>query len=202
MGIGIDRPFLLDPAANRLDKLEVQRPGEAAGDLVLGSGQVSPLGFEPLVPQVSAGLGVDQLPNPAARPPHAAFEHVADAELAADLFHIDGLALVGKGGAAGDHKAPGDPREISGQIVGDAIGEILLLGIAGEVGKRQHYDRQTRQRARAAVGDCRGTGSYLRLDASHRWYSGSRIGPPSGCSCPPLAPGRGRGEASISGRSG
>lgn len=112
VGVGIDRPFLLDPAANRLDELEVQGPGEAAGDLVLGLRQVSPVGVEPLRPQMPAGFGVDQLdihPNLAARSPHAPFEHIADAEFAANLLHIDRFALVGKGGAAGDHKAARNP---------------------------------------------------------------------------------------------
>jgi hypothetical protein len=85
---------------------------ETAADLFLGLGEALPVGLEPLGPEVPSGLGVDQLhvdPRLAARSPHAAFEHIPDTELAADLPHIDRPALVGEGGAASDHKAVGDP---------------------------------------------------------------------------------------------
>jgi hypothetical protein len=41
--------------------------------------------------------GIDQLPrdaHPRSRLAHRAFEHIAHAELAPDLFHVDGTALV------------------------------------------------------------------------------------------------------------
>ena len=47
-------------------------------------------------PQATAGLA------------HRAFEDIAHAELAADLFHIDHLALVGKTRIAGDDEEPSD----------------------------------------------------------------------------------------------
>ena len=37
---------------------------------------------------------------------HAAFEHVAHTQLSRYLLHIDGAALVGEGGVAGDDKEP------------------------------------------------------------------------------------------------
>ena len=36
-------------------------------------------------------------------------------------------------------------REIGGQVVGDSVGEIVLLLVAGKVLERQHDDRQTRR---------------------------------------------------------
>jgi hypothetical protein len=35
-------------------------------------------------------------------------------------------------------------REFGGQIVGDAVGQIIIPGVATKVLERQHDDRQTR----------------------------------------------------------
>ena len=95
--------------------------------------QVRTIGVELVGPEMRAAFGIDQLrvdPNLVTRPPDTAFEDIANTELAADLLYVDRLALVGKGGGAGDHKASGDPRQIGRQIVGDPVGEIFLVGIA------------------------------------------------------------------------
>ena len=44
-------------------------------------------------------------------------------------------------------------RQIGGQALGDAIDEMILLGVAADIGERQHDDRETR---RAAFFRCRG----------------------------------------------
>src|SRR5262245_18576773 len=65
-------------------------------------------------PEVRASLSLDQLPGDAHPPAgfaHRAFEHIADAELAADLLHVDGLALVREARITGDDKEPTDARE-------------------------------------------------------------------------------------------
>jgi hypothetical protein len=36
-------------------------------------------------------------------------------------------------------------QQIGGQILGDPVGKILLLGVVVEIGKRQHDNRQTRR---------------------------------------------------------
>jgi len=92
---------------------------------------------------VRTASGIDQLnihPNLVASPPHTSFEDIPNAEFAADLLHVDGLALVGEGRVAGDHKAPRYPREIRSQIVGDAICEVFLVRITRQVGKGQDDD--------------------------------------------------------------
>jgi hypothetical protein len=62
----------------------------------------------------------------------------------ADLFHIDRLPFESKSRVAGDHERAVSPREIGGQVVGDAIGEMLQLRVIREIGKRQHDDREPR----------------------------------------------------------
>jgi hypothetical protein len=91
-------------------------------------------------------LGVD--PHAVARPLFAARQHITYAKVFADLFHIDRLALVGEGGAAGDHEAAFDPRESGGQLLGNDIGEIVLRRIAAQIGERKHDHGETRRRGR------------------------------------------------------
>ena len=81
--------------------LDLRRDGadHARGDLVLQVENILERAVETVRPQMRAGRGVDQLPGDAdlvAGLADAAFEHVADAELAADLFDVDRLALVGE----------------------------------------------------------------------------------------------------------
>ena len=66
--------------------------GEAGYDLVLHVEEISDWLVEALGPEVRAGLGFDQLhvdAHPVSRALHAAFEHVANVEFAADLLEID-----------------------------------------------------------------------------------------------------------------
>ena len=44
-----------------------------------------------------------------------------------------------------DHEHVRDPRQISRQIPGDPVGEILLFGIVAQIDKGQHDDRQARR---------------------------------------------------------
>ena len=90
-----------------------------------------------------AGFSVDQLhthPEPVAATLHRAFEHVADVQLASELFEINRRSLVGKCGMSADHERAADTRQIRGQALGHTIDEIVLFGIAAEIGKRQNDD--------------------------------------------------------------
>ena len=94
------------------------------------------------------GFGVDQLgsdADPVSRPLDASFQHIAHAQLAADLFGVDALALVGECGIARDHEHVGDPRQIGREILGNPVCEILLVGVVAKVGEREHDDRQARR---------------------------------------------------------
>jgi hypothetical protein len=94
---------------------------------------------------VRARFGVDQLrvdPHPILVALHRAFEHVTDPELLADRLSVDGLALVRERGIAGDDEAISDAREVSREVLGDAVGEIVLCRITGEIGKGQDDDRE------------------------------------------------------------
>ena len=134
--IRIDCLLLLDAAAYVPDELEIESLSEAARNLALCLRKVSAVVLKPVGPHVRAAFGVDQLHvhlHLITGPPHAAFEDIPNAEFAAYLLHVDELALVGKGRAAGYYEATGNARQIGGQIVGDPIGEILLLRIVREI---------------------------------------------------------------------
>ncbi len=92
-----------------------------------------------------AARRVDQLagdPHPAARPAHAALEHVAHAELAADLLHVDRPAAVGEARVARDHEQPAQAGQLGGDVLDHAIGEVVLARVAAQVLERQHGDRR------------------------------------------------------------
>ena len=124
--------------------------GEAGDDLVLHVEEIGDGLVEALGPEVRAGLGVDQLhvdAHAVSAALHAAFEHIAHVELAADLLQVDGLALVGEGGVAADDEGAGNAREVGRQALGHAVDEIFLLRIAADIGEGQHDEREARRLA-------------------------------------------------------
>jgi hypothetical protein len=79
--------------------LRRDRTDNVGRDFVLQVKNIFKAAVETVRPQMRAGQGIDQLPGDAnlvTSLADAAFEHIAHAELSADLFDIDGLALVDK----------------------------------------------------------------------------------------------------------
>src|ERR1700723_1316099 len=60
--------------------------------------------------------------------------------------HVDGLALVSKGGVARDHEGAANARQVARQALRDSIDEIFLLRVAADIGERQHDQRGARRR--------------------------------------------------------
>src|SRR5271165_3879814 len=106
-----------------------------------------------------AGQGIDQLPgdtHPRSGFAHRAFQNIADPQLAPDLFHVNGAALVGKGRIAGDDEEPADLRESRNDLLDHAVSEIFLFRVAAHIGEGQHRDR------------------WLVGERQNRWYRGRR----------------------------
>jgi hypothetical protein len=121
-----------------LDELGIQRVGELRYDLILHIEQIGDRFVEALGPQVIGCFSIDKLhvnPDPIAAPLDRAFEHVANVQLAADLLEINRPALVGKCGVATDHERAPYARQVCGQGLGHTVDEVVLLGIAAEVGE-------------------------------------------------------------------
>src|ERR1700733_5184020 len=71
---------------------------------------------------------------------YRAFEDITHPQFLTDLLGVDVLAFEGEGSVARDHEAVADARQIGGEVLGDAISEIILAWIAREVPERQHHD--------------------------------------------------------------
>jgi hypothetical protein len=60
------------------------------------------------------------------------------------LLHVNGLALEGERRIASDDDRATDARQVRGQALGYTINEVILLGIAADVGERQYHYGQWR----------------------------------------------------------
>ena len=158
----IDCVRIVRPLAHRaqgfgLDELHPERVGKAGDELDLQLPQLAAVAVEPVGPHMGAGLGRDELGvdrDRLAEAAHAAFEHVAHAKFASNLLRVHRLAFIGEGRVAGDDEAALQMREIGGQIVGDAIGEIVLLLVAAQILERQHDDGEARRIRELIVNGC------------------------------------------------
>ena len=124
-------PLLLGVSDGRRDG-----DGHGLSDFVLHGENVGKVTVVALGPDMIAGFGLDKLcghPDAVAGFTETAFEHVADAEFTPDLFHIDRTALEGKGRIPGDHEKRGIAGQRRDDVLGDPIGEELLLGVAAHV---------------------------------------------------------------------
>ncbi len=125
-------------------QLQLERRDHVLRDLVLERKDIGEFAFEALRPEMIGAERVDQLHIDAdllAGFLHAALQDVPDIEIARDIGKVGSLALVGKGLVAGDDEQRRDLGEIGGEILGDAVGEILLLGIAADVVEGQDHQR-------------------------------------------------------------
>src|SRR5271165_6000185 len=95
-----------------------------------------------------ARLGVDELgvhPHLVAAVLFAPLQHIAHAEVLADLPHVYGLALIGEGGAARDHERAADPREARSQPLREDIGKVILPRIAAQIGEGEYNNGKSRR---------------------------------------------------------
>ena len=95
-------------------------------------------------PQVSVCACVDELSadsQPAARPPHAALEDVADTQFAGDGLHVLAGLLEHHRRRSGDDAEGAHLRKIGNDFVGETLGEVIVLLIGAEAPERQHCDR-------------------------------------------------------------
>ena len=144
--VGVEAPGRLAPGALDLGPPErrLDRAGHPLRHPVLEVEHVRERAVEALRPEMGAALGVDQLArdaHPLASFADAALEHVAHAQLAPDLPHVDGLAPVGEARVAGDDEQARDPRQGGGDVLDDPVREVALLRVAAQVVERQHRER-------------------------------------------------------------
>ena len=86
-------------------------------------------------------FGIDELnvdAHAACNTLHGALKDIANAKFPTDLLQIDMPSFVGESSVAADHEYTNHARQIRGQALGHAIGEIFLLGIRAQIGERQN----------------------------------------------------------------
>src|SRR5918997_6000522 len=131
------RPLDLRAAEARLD-----RPGDRLRRAVLQAEDVGDVALDTICPDVPRRLGLYQLagdPDPRAGLADAALQRVAHAERAADLAQVRLTPLVREGAGAPDDEERAHARERRGQLLRDAVGEVVLLRVAAEVLEGQHH---------------------------------------------------------------
>ena len=95
---------------------------------------------ETLCPEMRVGCRFDKRridPDLVPRAPDAAFEHIVDPKLAADFLGVHALIFIRKRSIARHDQNILQSRQIRGQIIGDPICEVLLLGVIAEVREGQ-----------------------------------------------------------------
>jgi hypothetical protein len=131
VGRAVSRMSALGGLQCRLDDA-----GDARCHLVLKVEDIFERAVEAVGPEMSAIDCIDKLrgdAHPTACFAHRAFEDIADAKLASDPLHVDGLALIGEGRIPGDDEEPADARERGDDLLDHAFDKIFLLGIAAHV---------------------------------------------------------------------
>ena len=120
-----------------------QRAGDSAGDALLHGEDVAQLVVVLLGPQLRAVGGVAELhrdPHALAHAPHTAAHDVAGIQRPADLGERQLLVPERQDGVVGDHRQLLEAAERPGDVLGEAVGEIVLGGIAALVGEHQDGD--------------------------------------------------------------
>src|ERR1700730_8723606 len=99
IGVETVRPLAIHAFDFGETQARLDRTDDGQRDLVLKGEDIVRLSVVTLGPYMRSGCGINELPGYAdaiSRLAHAAFEHIAHAEFAADLLHVDGFALVGE----------------------------------------------------------------------------------------------------------
>jgi hypothetical protein len=120
------------------------RPDNALSHLVLQIEDVAETTIKPFRPKMCPGGGIDELSrdaHPIGRFANAALQHVTHPELAPDLLHVDGAALVCEARVAGDDEQRLEMRQRRDDVIYHPVREIFLFRIGAQVGEGENGDR-------------------------------------------------------------
>ena len=133
----------------RATKCRLQLGHDRLGQLVLELEHVGGPALVLVRPALEAVGGAGELhrdAEPVACAPHRAGDHALHAQRAADLLHRRRLSPVGVGRGASRHPDVGQTGQGVGQLVGHAVGEVLVPGIAARVHEGKDGDGVERSR--------------------------------------------------------
>ena len=136
----------------RGEQLRLERRHHRVGDLILDREDVLVVAVVGLRPEVIAVVGSDQLRGDAdalARAAHAPLEQVRHPQLLGDGRDVVAAALEVEGRGARRHPQVRHLREQVEQLLGETVGEVLLVPVLAHVGEGQHRDGFLWNRLRA-----------------------------------------------------
>jgi len=139
-----------------LHEPRLERQHDRARQLVLDRKDALELAIVALRPQVIPVRHADQLredPELIALSAHAPFQDGGDVQLRADLPDVEVLALEEECGGAGDDANALDVGERVDDLLGHAVGEVLVLLVAAQVREGQHHDRRRCRRGLAPAAE-------------------------------------------------
>src|SRR6266581_116569 len=93
---------------------------------------------------MACGRGIDQLggdTNAVPAATHAPFKHIAHAEVTRDLSNVNRTPFVSETGVASDYEQVPGTGQGRGDLFHHAVGEVVLLRVAADVGEWQHSNR-------------------------------------------------------------
>ena len=137
------------------EQLALQLHRDLGRDLALHGQAVAVLAVVAVRPQVRLASRLDQLRGDAhavAADADAAFDQIVDAQRLADVGGAAADVLVEhRGGAGQDADAVGAAvAELGDQLLGEAVDEVVVRGIAGQIRERQHHEPRPRRGRRHA----------------------------------------------------
>jgi hypothetical protein len=127
----------------RIAELDLQTARNHAGDFVLHAEHILQLAREGLAPDMKPIGCFNQLRRDAnfvARFAHAPLHHIGHAQLSPDLGHREVLALERKGRGARRDFQVRHPTQHVEELLADAIGEVLVGFVVGEIREREDGD--------------------------------------------------------------
>ena len=132
---------------------DVERPGDLRRDVGLEREDLRDLPLVVVRPDLRVVGDADQARRdahaarvPGAVPADGALEDVVGVQLAADLAGGLARALVDARAGAGDHAQSGDQRQPRRDLVGDAVREVLVVGVAEVLERERRDDPAVRRR--------------------------------------------------------
>ncbi len=136
---------LLDPGTHVRRQRRLEGIGDSQCHVALDGEDVGQVAVIVVCPEVLVGLRIDELSgdaDAAGRASHATLDDVGDPQLSRDLPEVLVGVLVLHDRGAGDDFQVGDLAQVSDDVLGHAVAEVLVVGIGTQVGERQHRDGQ------------------------------------------------------------
>ena len=142
----VDVPRLSIAFFSSGSSFNLQRVDDRLRNLVLDGEDVGrgrgrsgrPRRWSPVAPSISWAVIRTRLPALRTLPSST----WSTSSVSATSFTSTRLALEGEGGVAGDDRQRRHLRQVGDDVLGDAVAEIFLLGIAAHVDERQDADRR------------------------------------------------------------